>query len=722
MQRVVRLLANADGQAAVLLRGKQDNVAFLDANGRITSTVVLDTTFASHARLDPQGRLHLLARKVTALHPGWGFPTEVEMRLQAIGPDGRLQSELLAYAGPPDVPDFEGGLLWAPDGVTAALGRAGGLVYQTGTAGWRRYDDVPHVRTRFSLLYPRHPVGAVFSPEGRYLLFTMDSRTPFGGLGSPTPRPTGCETVLLDLKTGERLWGLSGTDKSKSAYATHTGFAALARDAAVSAFADYDGSIHLVDRAGKVLFTEKVIELAHDTGHRIGPPEGVGVWLSATGRTAVFGFRRQLIIVSDGQGRHVPIDGLTSAAVSPDGAFIVAGCGDGRVRAFDPAGKPLWEAAPRGAGPLVAAAGTRGFLVATGEGDVVLLGNDGKEVRRTPVAAAADQGRHEGKPAANVVSPVPPVDYVEPDTLALARKHLAAKEVDAWKPAGAGRAAFGKSFHALEGKAELTAGAAEGEFFVHLVYRRPAGNKSLKVQTDGKDGPETFWLDLPTPAYRVVDLPVRGPKARVTVLADGPVEVAELSLWGLRWPGPNLAYVRPAGIEGKPTKDTGDDILGELEGKKTATGKLKECRIWWPNTDPDAIRGPWLPAPVDPLQMVDGKRFGAGKLAPWSNQDKSYQPTRGGFFTVDFGELLTPALLAACDRADRQSAVCVNLAAFALDPADPLQGGTVLGGVVGSDQFWRLLPLPGAKVKVLGVHVIKDANTGSGLSEVEVYK
>jgi hypothetical protein len=43
----------------------------------------------------------------------------------------------------------------------------------------------------------------------------------------------------------------------------------------------------------------------------------------------------------------------------------------------------------------------------------------------------------------------------------------------------------------------------------------------------------------------------------------------------------------------------------------------------------------------------------------------------------------------------------------------------VLGGATGNEQFWRLIPVKG-KVKVLGVHVIKDDKMGAGLSEVEV--
>ena len=199
------------------------------------------------------------------------------------------------------------------------------------------------------------------------------------------------------------------------------------------------------------------------------------------------------------------------------------------------------------------------------------------------------------------------------------------------------------------------------------------------------------------------------------------MEVAEFSLWSMKWPGPNLAYVRPAGVEGKPMTSGGDDILGELEGKKNVSGKLKECRVWWPNTDFDAVRGPWLPAPLDPLSVVDGKRFAGGRLAPWCNKYLSFPPCKGGFFTVDLTEEQAPTLLATYDRAVKQSEVCAQLAVYRPDSPEALTGGELLGGVQGSDQFWRLVPIKG-KVKVLGVHVFKDDQTGAGLSEIELYR
>ena len=117
-----------------------------------------------------------------------------------------------------------------------------------------------------------------------------------------------------------------------------------------------------------------------------------------------------------------------------------------------------------------------------------------------------------------------------------------------WQPAAAGHERFGRRFFPLEGQSELSA-EGDGEFFAHLVYRRPDENKSLRVETFGADGPETFRLDLPTPEYRSVDLPLRGPRARVRIVSEGPAELAQWSLWSFRWPGPNLAYVKPAGME-----------------------------------------------------------------------------------------------------------------------------------------------------------------------------
>src|SRR6202042_86979 len=100
------------------------------------------------------------------------------------------------------------------------------------------------------------------------------------------------------------------------------------------------------------------------------------------------------------------------------------------------------------------------------------------------------------------------------------------------------------------------------------------------------------------------------------------------------WPTQNIAYVKPVGIgDTKPIAKGDDDILSELGGNggKTgvAVGKMKPCRIWWPNTAPDNVRAPGCPAPVEPIQMVDGKRFGNGKAGLWSSENGRFAPTRG---------------------------------------------------------------------------------------------
>src|SRR5207253_3344059 len=126
IQRVDRLLATSDGKAALFLKGKKDNLAFYAA-GKVTASVRVDPLLASHARLDAQGELQMLFRKVTATHPGWGFPTEVELTLKSITPEGKLVREMLAFRGAPGVPDFEGGIRWCEYGGAAILGRTGGL-------------------------------------------------------------------------------------------------------------------------------------------------------------------------------------------------------------------------------------------------------------------------------------------------------------------------------------------------------------------------------------------------------------------------------------------------------------------------------------------------------------------------------------------------------------------------------------------------------------------
>ena len=156
---------------------------------------------------------------------------------------------------------------------------------------------------------------------------------------------------------------------------------------------------------------------------------------------------------------------------------------------------------------ILAAAGKDRLLAATGVGEVLMLDGQGHEAWRTQVAVAADKAVHPLEPAADMQALPPPADYLEPPTLAYAQRELKAKDIARWEPTGPATAAWGQKFHALAGKIELAAGPAENSL-LHLVYRRPAGNKSLTVSLTDSGGTSEFVLDLATPTYRVVDLPL----------------------------------------------------------------------------------------------------------------------------------------------------------------------------------------------------------------------
>ena len=420
---------------------------------------------------------------------------------------------------------------------------------------------------------------------------------------------------------------------------------------------------------------------------------------------------------------RVPVATMVSGCVSGDGTLAVAALESGDVTAFAPDGSPKWTFATKSVGPFVASVGANQTLVATSAGELVLLDKDGKETRRTNVATAADKEKHLAAPAPDLKRLPLPLDYRDCGTLALAQKHLAAKQIAAWKPEGAGQAAFGQTFYAVSAPITLTAGE-ERECFLRLVYRKPADSKPLVVTTSGGDGKESFELDLPTPEYRAVYIPIRGPKASASVTPGGRAEIAEFTLWSIRWPGPNIAFVKQPGqsaadvdILGETSKK--DDGGLELEEGKTAPGAMKDCKIWWPNPDIDKVAGQWLKPRVSGLAMVDGKRFGNGKVPPWAADPPMFSNFMGAWLTVDFGKPARFSLAATYERANKQSDVSRSLALLAGFDGE---NSRVLAGAVGNDQFWRLFPLPAKDVGVLGVHAYVDDNASAGLSEVEAYR
>jgi outer membrane protein assembly factor BamB len=740
-----KLLATGSGRSVLLLEGQQDNLAFVDERGRITATLQAPELIKSHLQIDSQGRLHALVQKVLEKDPSWHFPTLVEIAAQTITPDGKLAAEQPVYTGDTASlpPDWEAGFATAPDGKRGLASRAGALFAGPLDAGshgggsWQVYRDVDRAHWRFSLLYPRHAVGSTFSPDGRFVLFTFDSRPPFGGLGTPSYPPTASETVLWDIEAGKPVWQLADTsDYMRSPYAVHSGFAAVAREGKLTALAGYGGSIYLLDAAGKPLVQQAISPPAALAAGRLGPIDGVGVAMSDGGELAAFAFKNLLVLAAGDKLVRVELPRVAGMAVLADGSAAVVALSSGELRAFDAAGQPLWTVNPGGAGTVIAAAGKNRLLVAGAAGQLVMLDGAGQEVWRTDVAGAADKSIHSLEPAAKFVRLPPPADYIEPETLAFAKQELSANEITRWPASGqsSGQAseAWGRKFYALSGKIELAAGPVENSF-VHLVYRRPAENKSLSVAVTDAGGKSEFLLDLSTPTYRAIDIPLAGKGAKIVVAGEGPIDVAECSLWSFAWPGPNLCYVKPAGATAdtkSPAKseagpadidDLLDDSIGGSGNRPQGAGAAKTCKIYCANSDVDRVAGTYLPVPLDPTQIADGRRFEGGKLPVWAPSNTAYFPTRGAFFTIDLGKTLPIGLMTTYDRSLKQSQVARRIAVFTTEGLDDLTTGKVLAGDTENDQFWRLFLLGKAKLGAFGVHIYSGASQPAGLSEVEAY-
>ncbi len=727
LRRVTRLLATRTGKAALILNGRSDTVAFVDETGKISATVAGGDLEFDHSTIDDTGRVWAHRYTTMERHPAWGYPTAQEITLLGIDPDGALRTDMIAYIGRTsyaDLPsDFQSSFAVATNGV-CALGRRSGLLLGKLLAkesDWIYYDDIEYAPVRDAIRQPRFPVGATFSPDSRFLLCTLDTRPlGWGPMHWPSEHPTASETVLLDTATGKRIWSLRPDDIHKSTFAVHGGFGAISVDGRVTAIADYEGSIYRVDDTGKILLKEIVRPAAQlPKRYSVGPLDGVGLWMSDDGAFTAAGYKEQLLLIKGNKITRVPMDNLISGCVSADGSHTVVGLEGGQVNSYSADGTARWSISCGGIAPRVVSVLANQTLVATSLGDLVLLDSAGKEMRRTHVAEAADKIRHELKPGAQYKKLPNPAEYHDPGTLALAQKLLNAKQEKSWKPADAGQEAFGKTFHSVSEPIELSAGPDAKECFVHLIYRRPKDNTSITIGTKGKDGVEVFDLDLPTPEFRIVDIPVRGPNATVTIKPVGAVEIAEASLWKIAWPGDNIAFVTPAkdqaadGLKSSSGAGKGgeavDSILDEMGASSGNQGKMKPCKIWCPNPDIDKIAGAYLKPGVNPYQMVDGKRF--GKLPAWFSP-----PFMGCWFTVDLAKPTPLRLVATYEHAQKQSEVSTNIAVF----SSQNEKETLLSGAVDNDQFWRIFDVSGKKAQILGVHVLSPK--ADGLSEIEAYR
>ena len=182
----------------------------------------------------------------------------------------------------------------------------------------------------------------------------------------------------------------------------HSGFAAVAKDGALTALTDFDGVIYLIDKSGQALLREQAIEPQKEQPtYRVGPPDGVGVWISENGSTAAFGFKNLLVIAKGKTFKRVAVTGLASGGVSPDGSLVVIGLENGDVKAFGSDGEAKWTHKMGGVAPFVAPIGENKTLVATSDGVLILLDAAGNELRKSNVAEAADREKHPLLPAPN---------------------------------------------------------------------------------------------------------------------------------------------------------------------------------------------------------------------------------------------------------------------------------------------------------------------------------
>ncbi|MFM8986108.1 MAG: PQQ-binding-like beta-propeller repeat protein, partial [Planctomycetia bacterium] len=607
-----------------------------------------------------------------------------------------------------------GGFAVAPDGRTLAAGRPGGVLLGAAVPEtddrWSFFDDLPHVRKTFEVWAPRFPTAMAFAADSSRLFFTMDTRPPgYENMRQPLERNEGGASFLVDAASGAVVWELRGEPAD---HACGAGFAAVSAGGRRTAMFDVTNRMAVVDAGGRIVAREIAAPRGASTGPETAPTDGVGAWINPSGSLALFA-TRSMVTLCDGTGfRRVGLAGAVSAAVIDAGPLAVVGLDDGRVVALRPDGTEAWRIATGGVGPRVAAAADT-LLVGTSDGVLVAVDAGGRELRRTDVAAAADRERHEPGAAADVRALPEPVFSREPDTLAVARRRLGAREIAAWRPGGAGRPAHGREFHAVGEPIELAA-PPDREAVVHLVYRRPADAAPPAVILRAGADKTEFILDLPTPAWRAVDLPVAAGGV-VRVEPRGGLEVAECSMHAIAWPGPNVLFVRPPDAAATVAGDAAaEDLDIELEEDQGAAGAMKETRIWSPNPDIEQRKGPWLPAGSG-YDAVNGRRW---DMPNWHAGD----PFTGQWVTQRNREAVQVSLAATYDVARRQSEVTRRLAVFRNEPSGlRATGGDVLGAAIDNDQFWRLFEFAPVKATVLGCHVHGDGRS-QGVGELEFYR
>jgi outer membrane protein assembly factor BamB len=649
---------------------------------------------------------------------------------------------------------WDGGYAVAPDGKTYFAGGPGGSfmlvdvekgIYRTVTEQASAVGFYERVRA------PAFVSAARFSPDGKFVAYTVAHYpTSYGGMMGPPPNPFSTGVRLVKVDTGEVVWRRDVETMDDSSLAAAGECLAVSDGGSRVCFIDWDQNAVVLGDGGKELFRKPLFEWKAKYDYRSNPAP-LRVELTPDGSTILFASDGH-VLMTDGDGAEVAkftVATMSDVRLAPDGSKVYAAELDGLVTCFGRAGEKLWEMQTQGERPRLAA--TRaGVIVAEGAGNFFHLASDGSVTVKTSfMNAKAEKVEWVDRPIGG-----PPL-YREPQTLAVLKQLGGAKQLAAWEPAGDGTQRFGRTFYPAAAPLKLTASGAAGagrQYLVRLVYRH--GGKGAGVTLDNGRSRRTFTLDLPTPEYRVVDLPHDGGDTlNVTVApADGEtsLEVAELSVHGFSFPGNNGLYVQPADVALERTEGLdvagGDDEepsnpldAGVLDDEDSAavagaaSGRMKNAAIFANNPDPDQVEGHYLRATGNALDSLDGLRFADGPKPPsaWTNGRKGEFGSR---LVIELPYVSKAKLAATYERTLIQSEVLKGLAVLrgkkedlvlTTYPAGPDQLAAerrVLGGLIDNDQFFNVFPTAGVEMDAFGVYVFSGRGKDHGLSEVELYE
>ena len=688
----------------------------------------------------PGGRYVWGNLAVVTRHAAWHFPTSWHVDLMTLDPQAKTCLRIPAVEDTYRdlVPGWQSVLAVSPDGTRAFVGRTGGgaILYDIANKSYLKVPcDASAVRFYESVREPVNPTGSAFSGDGRFLAYSVGCfPTGYGGMGWAPRNPYAAGLTLLDAKTGQVVWQRWGKDQADSAVAGYPDCLAVADGGRRVVLMDFYHEAVILDEKGADLYRKPLFDWKARWQWQFNPlPKRAA--LSRDGSTCLF-WSAETVLLTDDRGSKetmLELPGVCDLALAPDGSRVYVMDLDGLVTCLDRQGAKKWA---------VQTAGTSGCVGATAAGAVAFDGSGA--VHRIDAAGKAERVALDlGAPVAELKSTDLPLAgpgaYQPPPTLAILQKKAGAKEIARWEPQGQPTELCGLKFYAVQAPISIKAPAA-GPCLVHMVYRQA---KPTEVTVASGPRAYPFVLDLATPEYRVVDLPIesKGDEVTVAVKPGEGLALAELSVHAFTWPGVNGAYIQSAGTERTvdalgAEKDPGKADVAEILDDKNPTeaarahrGKMKNATIYSVNTDVDKIAGAYFRQTGNVLESFDGLRFNESRPAPWTRwlAFGTYASSMGSKIVLPMGYTSRPKLCATYERTLKQSevmrgiAICGGTRGDLADVEALAREPRMIAGASANDQFFNVFDVEGAKFDVLGVFVF-GPERDHGLSEIELYE